>query len=182
VSNQEKYPAHIFWNDEDEGYIALAPDLPGCSAFGGTQEEALGELQHAILAWKEAAAKAGNPIPDPSRPEAEPAASGKVLLRLPRSLHAQLIKGAKRDRVSLNQYIVSLLSTASAGLAVKQVIADVLRDFQGSYWHLQRNFQQYAVSGDRIGTVDFRDVRQNEDLSSYSAIYMRVPFEDRDHG
>ena len=29
-----KYPAHVFWSDEDKGYMAIAPDLPGCSAFG----------------------------------------------------------------------------------------------------------------------------------------------------
>ena len=58
-----RYPAQVFWSDEDEGYIALAPDLPGCSAFGLTQEEAVAELRHAIKAWIEAADAAGNGPP-----------------------------------------------------------------------------------------------------------------------
>jgi hypothetical protein len=32
VNNHDKYPIEIFWSDEVEGYIALAPDLPGCNA------------------------------------------------------------------------------------------------------------------------------------------------------
>ena len=24
----------VFWSDDDQGYIAVVPDLPGCSAFG----------------------------------------------------------------------------------------------------------------------------------------------------
>ena len=24
-----KYPAHVFWSDEDKGYMAIALDLPG---------------------------------------------------------------------------------------------------------------------------------------------------------
>jgi predicted RNase H-like HicB family nuclease len=35
----EYYPARVFWSDEDNGFIALAPDLPGCSAFGGAKGE-----------------------------------------------------------------------------------------------------------------------------------------------
>ena len=62
-----RYPAYIFWSVEDEGFIALAPDPPGCSAFGTT---ALRELQTAITAWRKAAAKAGHPIPSPSSPAA----------------------------------------------------------------------------------------------------------------
>jgi predicted RNase H-like HicB family nuclease len=34
VSDAKRYPAQVFWSDADNGFIALAPDLPGCSAFG----------------------------------------------------------------------------------------------------------------------------------------------------
>jgi predicted RNase H-like HicB family nuclease len=66
----ERYPKQVFWSDEDEGYIALAPDLPGCSAFAESEFEALSELDHAISAWISAARAAGNAIPGPSRPAA----------------------------------------------------------------------------------------------------------------
>lgn len=62
------YLSEVFWSDEDEGFIALAPDLPGCSAFGATREEAERELQDAILAWIASALSVGNQIPAPSRP------------------------------------------------------------------------------------------------------------------
>jgi predicted RNase H-like HicB family nuclease len=110
VTETNRYPAQVFFSEEDEGFIAIAPDLPGCSAFGATQEEALAELQVAIDVWRGAAANAGNPIPLPSKPQADPLPSGKVLVRMPRSLHGQLIDRAKAEDVSLNQLIVHLLS------------------------------------------------------------------------
>jgi predicted RNase H-like HicB family nuclease len=112
LTNPVRYPAQIFWSDEDEGYIAVARDLPGCSAFGESQQEALAELQHAIAAWIEASRAAGNPIPEPSKPAVEDNYSGKVLVRMPKSLHANIAKEAKDEGVSLNQQIVFLLASA----------------------------------------------------------------------
>ena len=103
------YAASIFWSVEDEGFIALAPDLPGCSAFGETQAGALRELQHAISAWLEAAKKADMSVPDSSHQF-----SGRVLVRLPRTLHAELANRATFEGVSLNQYIVTLLAGRNA--------------------------------------------------------------------
>lgn len=60
-----RYLIEIFWSDEDEGYIAVVPDLPGCSAVGDTPEDAAHEIQTAIAAWLEACAKSGDPIPEP---------------------------------------------------------------------------------------------------------------------
>lgn len=108
----KRFPASVFWSDDDEGFIALAPDLPGCSAFGITAEEALRELETAKEAWLEATTKAGNPIPQPSAPSADPQHSGKVLLRMPRDLHTQLARAAEAQGVSLNQYLVYLLASS----------------------------------------------------------------------
>lgn len=108
-----KYPVNVFWSDEDEGYIAVATDLPGCSAYGASPQEAIAEVQSAIEAWLEAARAAGNDVPAPSNPAADPPVSGKYLLRMPRSLHWHLVQAAKRERVSLNQHMVYLLTTGS---------------------------------------------------------------------
>jgi predicted RNase H-like HicB family nuclease len=45
------FEMRIFWSGEDSGYIAVAPELPGCSAFGKTWPEALTALQGAMVAW-----------------------------------------------------------------------------------------------------------------------------------
>jgi predicted RNase H-like HicB family nuclease len=52
---KNKYAVEIFYSEEDEGYIAVAPELPGCSAFGETEEEALREIKVAIDLWLETA-------------------------------------------------------------------------------------------------------------------------------
>jgi len=59
------YHINIFYNEEDEGYIADIPDLKYCSAFGETPEAALHEVQIAKEAWLEAAIAAGKAIPKP---------------------------------------------------------------------------------------------------------------------
>lgn len=67
-----KYAIEIFYSEEDEGYIAVAPELPECSAFGETEEEALKEIKVAIDLWLETAKKDRREIPKPT---------GKELLR-----------------------------------------------------------------------------------------------------
>jgi predicted RNase H-like HicB family nuclease len=59
------YHINIFFSDEDDGYIADIPDLEACSAFGGSAEEALAEVERAKSAWIAAARAAGKPIPEP---------------------------------------------------------------------------------------------------------------------
>jgi len=59
------YHINIFYSEEDGGYIADIPDLPSCSAFGATAEEALAEVERAKAAWLEAARAEGTPIPPP---------------------------------------------------------------------------------------------------------------------
>ena len=114
MTDLQRYPAEVFWSDEDEGYIAIAPDLPGCSAWGADEATALRELRVAIAAWIDAAKAAGNPIPEPSRPADPEQYSGKFLIRAPRSLHANLSRAARKEGISLNQYVVYLLTAANA--------------------------------------------------------------------
>ncbi|MDW7727541.1 MAG: type II toxin-antitoxin system HicB family antitoxin [Candidatus Methanoperedens sp.] len=50
-----KYAIEIFYSEEDEGYVAIVPELLECSAFGETEEEALKEIKVAIDVWLETA-------------------------------------------------------------------------------------------------------------------------------
>ena len=60
-----KYAIEIFYSEEDEGYIAVVPELPECSAFGETEEEALEEVKTAMNLWLETAKKERRKIPKP---------------------------------------------------------------------------------------------------------------------
>lgn len=64
-----RYAIEIFYSDEDQGYIAIAPELPGCSAFGETEEEALREIKVAISLWLETSQKERKEIPPPTEKE-----------------------------------------------------------------------------------------------------------------
>lgn len=66
-----KYAIEIFYSEEDEGHMAIVPELPECSAFGETEEEALKEIKIAIDIRLETVKKEGE-IPKPT---------GKELLR-----------------------------------------------------------------------------------------------------
>ncbi len=106
-----KHAVSIKWSDEDDGYIASIPGIAGLSAFGKTREEALSELDVAAEAFFESLKEAGRPLP---AEEKAGTFSGQTRLRMPRSLHAELSAAAEREGVSLNTYIVSLLSRRDA--------------------------------------------------------------------
>ncbi len=105
-----RYPLNIFWSTEDKAFIAEAPDLPGCSAWGKTEADAAREAQDAIAAWLQAARAAKRSIPKPSVAEPVSRYSGKFLVRVPRSLHARLAREAEQQGVSLNQWAATKLA------------------------------------------------------------------------
>ena len=64
-----EYPVVIepLSKDDGGGFAAIVPDLPGCMSDGETPEEAIANVQDAILAWMEAASDMGRTVPAPSR-------------------------------------------------------------------------------------------------------------------
>lgn len=122
MAASDKYQVRVFWSDEDAAFVAVVPELPGCSAVGDSRAQAFVEIGHAIEAWIEAAQAAGNPIPAPHQYHAQEDYSGRILLRLPKSLHAALAEQAASEGVSLNQHLVSQLSIAATVGCVKQFL------------------------------------------------------------
>jgi antitoxin HicB len=92
-----------------EGYLAEAPELPGCFTAGETPEEAMEMLRDAMRAWLIDAVEDGDAIPEPA-PEATRAYSGRFVLRLPKSLHRQLAERAEAEGVSLNTLALAALA------------------------------------------------------------------------
>ena len=65
MNNNYKYEIVIYWSDEDEAFIAEAPELSGCAADGSTYVEALANVDVIIQEWIETARELGRAIPEP---------------------------------------------------------------------------------------------------------------------
>jgi len=104
-----KYPIEIV--EEEDGVVATIPDLPGCASFGDTIGEAVQNVNVTKELWIKGRIESGQAVPEPSNLDEF---SGKFVLRIPRVLHKSLDREARRQGVSLNQYILHLLSERNA--------------------------------------------------------------------
>jgi predicted RNase H-like HicB family nuclease len=123
VGYYTRLPYTIIMRRDDEGdLVAKIDELPGCSAHGATPAEALENLAEAQQLWIEDCIEAGQPVPEPEAEE-ETLPSGKWLQRVPRSLHQKLVQLARRENVSLNQLVTSMLSEAIGTKSYKERLA-----------------------------------------------------------
>lgn len=60
-----RYEVIIYWNAQDNIFVAEMPELKGCVAHGETQDEALKEINILAAEWLETAREQGWSIPEP---------------------------------------------------------------------------------------------------------------------
>jgi len=127
VEDYASLPYHLMVvrDDEEKGrpWSAMVEELPGCTTHGRTADEALGGLQAALTSWIEVALEQGREIPQPKSAGSH---SGRLLLRMPRTLHAELTRVADREGVSLNQFITDSLASAVAWRGLREGKADAV--------------------------------------------------------
>lgn len=113
VEDYLELPYHVeLVRDEDEegnaGWVAEVEELPGCMSQGGTAEEAATHVRDAMQDWISVALEDGKDIPLP-RGEGY---SGRFVVRIPSTLHAELAHAAERENVSLNSFTVGVLASS----------------------------------------------------------------------
>ena len=126
-----EYPIDLFRRDDegDQYWVAEIPDLPGCVADGETPDEAIESLTEAKRLWIEARLENGHPIPQPTDTRGY---SGRLLLRMPKSLHRKLAAQSRREGTSLNMHVVSLLSGLAATSEAEQLaVAEEPESYRG---------------------------------------------------
>jgi len=98
---------------EDNGsYFAEVVELNGCFAAGDDPNDAVEMLRGSFDIWIEETSKRGHPIPGP----AAHGPNGRMLLRLPRSLHVRVARAAARDGVSVNAFVTAAVAERVGGL------------------------------------------------------------------
>jgi len=103
-----KYRIITEWSEVDQVFVSRVPALGiGCAAHGNTPERAAKEVQIAAGLILEVLAEQGDPIP---ASDVASDYSGKLGLRLPKSMHEQVARLAAADDVSINTKLLTLIS------------------------------------------------------------------------
>lgn len=92
-------------DDEGGGYLIEFPDYPGCIADGDTPEQAIREGRDALVSYVETLTALGRTVPAGGE-----AFGGQWRQRVPKSLHAALVRRAEHEGVSLNMLVTTMLA------------------------------------------------------------------------
>ncbi len=102
-----RYSVVVAWSEEDGEYVATSPEWPELSWLATSEPEAIGGLRTVIAEAIQVLKDQRSPIPSP-RPQ--PAYSGQVRLRMPKSLHQAMAARADQEGVSLNTLALMYIS------------------------------------------------------------------------
>jgi antitoxin HicB len=102
--------ARVLRPESDGSFSAEILEFPGCFAAGETGSEALQNLENVAEGWILGVLAKNERVPEPLQDRE--AFSGKLVLRLPRSLHKKAAFAAEREGVSLNQFISACVAEA----------------------------------------------------------------------
>ena len=95
--------------EDGGGYLIEFLDFPGCIADGATPEEAIREGRDALLSYTRTLEELGRKVPKQGA-----AFAGQWRQRVPKSLHADLVRRASKEGVSLNMLVTTLLADGLA--------------------------------------------------------------------
>lgn len=111
---------------DDQGkkyWLAEVPELPGCTSHGLIVDEAVKNVEEAKKEWILDSLEEGDEVPVPLEPDKY---SGKMIVRMSRSLHRALSLLAESERLSLNQLMVTILAKEVGRLNVLNRVEDKL--------------------------------------------------------
>jgi antitoxin HicB len=142
--------SRVFVPEEGGGFSGSIREFPGCFAEGDTVAEAYANLESAAESWIEAAQAQGMTVPSPP---GHVEASGKFVLRVPRSLHTRLQQLAEEEGTSLNQLVGSVLAErvgaeAAFGTSARKIDTQLARALRSA------THQSASNEGFRIAKVE----------------------------
>ncbi len=109
--------------EELGGFFAEIEELPGCMTQGETMEEVLRNIDDAKRLWLQTALEDRLEIP---LPECMREYSGRFVVRIPASLHRRIAALAKKEGISINQMVLSLLAENTAAAEITTAVRAVV--------------------------------------------------------
>lgn len=124
------YP--IYLENGKEQWCVEYPELPGCVGGGDTIEEAIDDAKKSKKVYLDYLMENNLDIPKPIIVKNE-LPSGKIALRVSRTMHKKLLMLAENDGVSLNAYINSAISE-------KIGKSDLYNIFEETFYNFKKEF------------------------------------------
>lgn len=134
------YKMVISYDKDEEVYVVRFPHLPGCIMHGETAEEAARLGLQVKDEWLELAFRKGWTIHEPP---ADLETTGRLTLRLPKSMHKKVIDRAEEEGVSQNQLILSFIA---AGLGKAEKEDPLKKDEMSGVFKAERAFTVQALT------------------------------------
>jgi predicted RNase H-like HicB family nuclease len=148
---KKPYARVLIYDQESGQYHAEILEFPGCFAVGSTPQEAYANLEEAASSWILGCLEVGQKIPEP---EDFAGHSGRIALRIPRSLHRRVALFADREGISINQFLLNAISekigNKEAHAAAGQGIW--LMTLPGYTAANDKNIKVYVSQGEKQGT------------------------------
>ncbi len=113
----ERYSIQLIWSNTENAYVATVPEIPRITLVAATAAEAVGQLQVAVSGYLKEKKERRETA---SAPRALEEYSGQFRLRLPRVLHAALVREAEAEGISLNSYLLYMLTNRYAQQQARQ--------------------------------------------------------------
>lgn len=101
------YKMVVQYDPEEKSYFVEFSELPGCMADAESAAKAVESALKVKDEWLEVAVESGYDIPLPVE---KPETTGRQTVRMPKSLHAQVIERAEEEGVSQNQLILTFIA------------------------------------------------------------------------
>jgi len=115
-----------FKEEDFIGYRAFLIDIPAVESIGKTPEEALSDFNDTKKEWFSFALEKGIAIPEPDAdlPKAVEY-SGRITLRIPKTLHRKASERAILDGISLNAYLNEAIQRGMTTAAAERIYTDI---------------------------------------------------------
>ncbi len=107
MTDVKHYAYRVLWSAEDDEFVATVAEFPSLSWLDSDQTEALRGLVNLVAETVVDLESTGDPVPEPI---SERRFSGKFNVRVPESLHRDLVRAAAEEGVSLNRLVSDRLA------------------------------------------------------------------------
>lgn len=138
-----KYKVNLYPVETTNGeeWIARIPEVNNCGGSGSTPEEALKDVYKNLEVELEILREQNKPLP---KTKTDLDCSGKLLLRLPKSLHSKVAQIAEEEGISINQFIMFCISENVGQLegAQKTFSFAYFKGFENSINHTLRHAKE----------------------------------------